>query len=429
LADELAKIRVQLGIKSAEEIAKAEKEIAMDNFERMKTGNPEYWADLQAKAGNGDMGATAATSLQGTEVGSMMAGADPVTMIIKALADFAMSIKNINKLLNPITTTIEAMRPVIEPLLNNVMKPLVDLLEMFGEVVGQIITPFASLFKVAVTLFYVIKMWVIIPLHVNKIIKELNKLPGVNIRYIDRLETSVEMLTKALRADSLIATMEYAVNKMNGLIDDQITSLQDLYEVGAISGSEYETKAASLDAQKVSLQQDLVDATVKQMNTIAELNAWIQTNMGAYLASQGVNATYGSEAASEIADKTGIKAETIAGASIGMALAGPLGAAIGIVIAPYVKDLIAKIPVVSDVVDFGSDVIGKGVDLVSDAVSYVGDKAKKFKKWLGFARSWTAYAVGNSRCPLVGMRGVDKPLTSMLLFKGRCRLRTTLQTA
>jgi len=210
-------------------------------------------------------------------------------------------------------------------------------------------------------------------------------LPGVNIRYIDRLETSVEMLTKALRADSLIATMEYAVNKMNGLIDDQITSLQDLYEVGAISGSEYETKAASLDAQKVSLQQDLVDATVKQMNTIAELNAWIQTNMGAYLASQGVNATYGSEAASEIADKTGIKAETIAGASIGMALAGPLGAAIGIVIAPYVKDLIAKIPVVSDVVDFGSDVIGKGVDLVSDAVSYVGDKAKKFKKWLGFA--------------------------------------------
>jgi len=153
-------------LESAEEIAKAEKEIAMDNFERMKTGNPEYWADLQAKAGNGDMGATAATSLQGTEVGSMMAGADPVTMIIKALADFAMSIKNINKLLNPITTTIEAMRPVIEPLLNNVMKPLVDLLEMFGEVVGQIITPFASLFKVAVTLFYVIKMWVIIPLQI-----------------------------------------------------------------------------------------------------------------------------------------------------------------------------------------------------------------------------------------------------------------------
>ena len=54
-------------------------------YQNNLSGDPAFWQGLQVKAGQGDMGAVAMTSMEGTQIGSLMAGGDPMTMILKHL--------------------------------------------------------------------------------------------------------------------------------------------------------------------------------------------------------------------------------------------------------------------------------------------------------------------------------------------------------
>jgi hypothetical protein len=255
---------------------------------------------------------------------------------------------------------LEAGRDVLEPLIDAASGPLVSYLTQFGDALADVMEPILQIWHILEAFSYIINIqflaplqavgdamrWiadkVIVPLGnkligmINAVIKQINKLPGVHISYLDTLQTSVERLASALNADILIATMEYAARKLNDLIDDQIKSLQDLYEVGAIMGAEYESRVADLNAQKVNLDEELIDVTVKQMTTIQELSKWIQDNMGAYLAAKNTEANSSvSTTSADIEDASSIAGDiagAVTGSLIGSLVGLPtIGAGVGMI--------------------------------------------------------------------------------------------------
>lgn len=52
-----------------------------------------------------------------------------------------MSIENVAKVLDPIGTALDGVRQVIEPVLNTVLQPLVDVLTQFGQLIGTMLVP------------------------------------------------------------------------------------------------------------------------------------------------------------------------------------------------------------------------------------------------------------------------------------------------
>ncbi len=337
------------------------------------------------------IGSAAVVGAQGTEAGNMatmlMNGGGIVGVIlslVSSLMNFLTSIDAANKALNPMTTMLEAGRDVLEPLIEAASGPLVSFLEQFGDALADVMEPILQIWHILEAFSYIINIQFLAPLQavgdamgwiadkvivpignklidtINAVIRIINKLPGVHIRYLEKLQTSVERLADALNADALIATMEYAVSKLNDLIDDQINSLQDLYEVGAIMGAEYESRVADLNAQKVNLDEELIDVTVKQMTTIQELSKWIQDNMGAYLAAK--NASTDSTISTTSADIE--DSSTVAGNILGAAAGSLVGSLVGM------------------------PTIGAGVGLISGVgdslLSGVKSAGSKIKKFFGF---------------------------------------------
>ena len=235
--------------------------------------------------------------------------------LISSIGKFLSSIDAVNKAMNPFTTMLEAARPALEPLLSAASGPLVSFLTQFGEALGNILRPFIQLWQVVESLSYVINLQFLAPLQIlgkaltwlsdhvivpvgnafidvmNGVIWAINRIPGVDIDYLNRLQTSVEQVTEALNAQSIIDSMEYAASKLSDLIDDQIASWQDLYEVGAITGNQYESEVNRLNAMRIDLDQKLVDTAVQQLSTVEELSAWIQSHMGEYLAAKAADQT------------------------------------------------------------------------------------------------------------------------------------------
>lgn len=386
-------------------------------FDMGTSGNDEFFENLKSSAVEalqgafeesgtvlGAAGQTAkgvglamATGTKGTEAGniaSSIAGGGGIIGVIislvSSLINFLSSIDSANKALNPLTTMLEAGRDVLEPLIDAASGPLVSYLTQFGDALADVMEPILQIWHILEAFSYIINIQFLAPLQavgdamrwiadkvivpvgnkiidtINAVIKMINKLPGVDIDYLDRLQTSVDRLANVLNADILIATMEYAARKLNDLIDDQIKSLQDLYEVGAIMGAEYESRVADLNAQKVNLDEELIDVTVKQMTTIQELSKWIQDNMGAYLAAK--NASTDSTISTTSADIE--DASTIAGNITG-AVAGSL-----------VGSLV------------GMPTVGAGIGLISGVgesiVSGFKSTGKKIKSFFGFD-SGTSY--------------------------------------
>ena len=111
---------------------------------------------------------------------------------------------------------------------------------------------------------------------INEAIRIINKIPGVHIRYLKEISRSTEALKDFADAarntqDSLKATVSYLENKLSDIYDKQLGSLQDLYEVGAISASEYERQVKQLNYQMLDTQDALVSAADKQLDTQEEI--------------------------------------------------------------------------------------------------------------------------------------------------------------
>jgi len=311
----------------------AAKQKAQSQFTTASSGSEAYWSNRQADQGNrlsaasdssavagyklsvGDLAGAIEAALKSISISlpaAASAGADQLTkgtevgnvassdmglssVVMQAVTSFTTmisSIENVSKVLNPFKTIFEEAKKLLEPLLNNALEPLVQILEQIGAVVGQLLSPITGVLKVISTVIYAALTpliaalqiagnafsWlydsVIVPVGnafigiVNAIISAINAVlgwAGVNIDYIDQLQTTTEALSGLSDAidnqqDALSDTIDYLTNKINDAVDDQINSLQDLYENGAMTATDYSAQVKALNAQKIATDNLQVSA-------------------------------------------------------------------------------------------------------------------------------------------------------------------------
>jgi len=241
-------------------------------------------------------------SIEGTDVGSLLIKGDPIAMMVEAAIKFLLSMENVSKVLNFFSTILEGARAILEPLINGALQPVVNILLMIGEVLAQLLSPFISLIAIVIDLVYkalspliaVVQMvgaafaWlndnVIVPFG-NAVIDTINGVIdgmngafgwlGVHITKLDKLLTTVEaqLQTQALKTatDALGQTIDYLKNKLNDSINSQIKSYRDLYNVGALSASNYAANVAEANAMRPA-EADLVSYADKQLTTQMEMS-------------------------------------------------------------------------------------------------------------------------------------------------------------
>lgn len=244
-------------------------ELYEDRYTTLLNGSDAYWKSLQreialeTQRGNQLNAAMlqGQAGMEGTDVGKILSGGDPLLMIVDSFMSALKSIENVAKVLDPIGTIFNSMAKILEPFLNSFLKPFVQLLESLGAVIGALVSiiitlnPYFQMLRIAVeavadalTWFYndvlrkVANGFIDI---MNGIIKALNKIPFVNISYLKRLdrittalEGNLETLTNQLK--ELENQLDYLKDKLREVYEKEVSSLQDLYEAGAISASAYE---------------------------------------------------------------------------------------------------------------------------------------------------------------------------------------------
>lgn len=233
-----------------------------------------------------------------------------MTMIIASLADFALSIENVQKVLNPFGTILEGARTLIEPLVNDALQPLVDILLDIGGALAEQLAPFITLIAInlrvlsAVIQIAMIPMrllgdafaWfnnkVIVPIGnaiinlINGVIKALNKLPFVNIKLLETLKTTDQIIEAEKQIASKTQAVSDEMDRVRQVFADRrkdiedayrknVASLQKLLELGAMSESEYDQRIVAANVAKdVSLtmlqsaeerQIDALDAILEQL--------------------------------------------------------------------------------------------------------------------------------------------------------------------
>jgi len=315
LAKEQQRVINNIRKNGAIETAKAIQDENIKAFERMKGNDPEFWNSQAAKAGAGDRGAAASMSLQGTDTGKLMAGGDPLTMVITALAEMALTIENVNKSFNFLGTIFEAMRPLMEGSMNNAFQIFVDMLSAFGAAMAPLMPILAVMMKFGNIITYILMVpliwalqylaagftWfydvVIVPVgnaiiqlingvlkSINSFTKYISKLTGVKIAklpLIDELEKTAKMIEDfngttqdmldvlKTQADTmygyLTSTIKAFTSKINGTLDKQIKSYEDLYNVGGMSGADLAAKTEELNKGRVSFEESVLSNADEQL--------------------------------------------------------------------------------------------------------------------------------------------------------------------
>lgn len=295
-AAQLEKWYAQERIRIEEEIARKQREELINRHQtRMNQLKEEaqYQAAMglqQAEAGNAmgiaqiatgktmetvagsQLGSAAVSAVSGMESGGILGAAlGPIGLFIEALAKAVMEVENVQKVLNIFQTVIDPLMEVIEPFINGILQPLVDMLEALGDTIGKMLTPILGVVQVLTSLNPVLKVieaalsvlgkafeWfymnVIYPVGntiidiVNGVINMLNKIPFVDIEPIQRLaaigEAAEEMAKEMERHAERIRLM---YDRQKSAVEDQLKSqmeaLSSQYELGLISRDEYEKQA------------------------------------------------------------------------------------------------------------------------------------------------------------------------------------------
>jgi len=239
----------------------------------------------------------------GFRVGDALAGAG-ITQLIAAFAEMALSVENVQKVLDPFGTMMEAAGTFLKPLLSVGFSGIASALEELGKVVGKVLLPILMPIMMTMQIVAGILKMTIIPVLqivgntfawlydrvfvpvgnaiidlINGIIGLINKIPGINIEKLRKFKTTVDMIAET--SGNLADTMQYMINKLTSMIDEELQSLQDLYEVGAISGAEMKAGADEANLRRLSLEENLIDVNKAQMNSLADIYNWLVEN-GAY---------------------------------------------------------------------------------------------------------------------------------------------------
>lgn len=301
-----------------------------------------------------------------TEVGKMggFAGTvavNPLAMLIEAAADFVLSVENVQKVLNPFKTIFEGARNLLEPLINDALKPLVNLLLQVGQIVAQVISPIitmialnlrmlASVLQLAqapVKLFGQSVAWlsdhVIVPVGnavidlINGVIGAINSALGwlgVDISYIERLKTTEEI---ANQEAEIKKKMEEVSDQMQVLRDDfekrrqeindayqkNIQSLRKLLEIGTMGEEEYARRVSELNAQK--------DTALEALGQI-EQDQLAQLQMIYDQLSSGINVYTNTGAAPSTQNPPSNNSNALQDAASGAVAGAAVGAGIGSII-------------------------------------------------------------------------------------------------
>ena len=356
----------------AEQIRKTEEDEAKKAAEsRVRSMKEAFEEQKRLAAEAGAWGSYAGLAFQeqaaGTEVGELsgFAGnvaADPMTMAIEAAAEFALSIENVQKVLNPFKTILEGARSILEPLINDALQPIVDLLTEVGQILAQVLAPFISLIainlrglsaalqfaQIPVKLLGQAFAWfndsVIVPIGnaiidlINGVIRAINKALGwlgVDIDYIKHVQTTAEI---ADQEEAIKDRMEEISDEMQALRDEferrrqeindiyqkNIQSLRKLLEIGAMGEEEYARRVTELNAQKDAALEALEEVEDEQLSELQKIYDQLSQGINVYTQNGSTNVGV----ASAPKGSSGLK-DAVVGAAIGGAIGGPVGAVVG----------------------------------------------------------------------------------------------------
>ncbi len=253
----LSRIEVELWYQQAQE----------ETYKRHQKNTDEIEKQAEILAGFGIFQG-AAESFAKTEVGKVAVGeelgldVDPLMDAITAMADAFLNVTSILALFNPIKTLLQGMMSVLSPLIDEVLAPIIGILRVVGNVLGQLLVPAFKILGLATEAigraFVWLYNWAIRPLGnfviflivkvgnffigiMNAVIWALNKIPFVNIRYVQKLSYENMKLEKISYADLVGAGGEGAAEAGAGAVGST-TSIQrapDIYIYITIDGSVY----------------------------------------------------------------------------------------------------------------------------------------------------------------------------------------------
>lgn len=295
-------------IRIEEEIARKQRE-ALINRHQMRMDQlaeeARYQAAMglqQAESGNASglaqiAAGTTMETVAGSQLGSAITPASagtglgaalgPIGLFIEALVKAVMEVENVQKVLNIFQTVIDPLMEIIEPFINGILQPLVDMLEALGDTIGKMLTPILGVVQVLTSLNPILKIieaalsvlgkafeWlymnVIYPVGntiidiVNGVINMLNKIPFVDIEPIQRLaaigDAAEEIAKETERQAERIRLMyERQKSAIEDQLKSQLEALSSQYELGLISRDEYEKQAekyaSAADNELISINE------------------------------------------------------------------------------------------------------------------------------------------------------------------------------
>lgn len=222
---------------NAERLANAAKNTAMDNA--------------------GEAGQIAKGFSQGGVMGGLLAA---LQALVAAVLNAIASLENGKKALNFITTIVERIFKIIGDFVNDALEPAIKFFEAFGDAIGRIIRPLAVLAMIIAEIEPIIKIaanlleslghafdWfyngIFVPI-ANQLIKWLNKIPGINIKLLQKT-TEAEDLAEKIEKQQELLTKKYQrlISSVDDLLNSQLEALRSQYELGLISRDDYESQA------------------------------------------------------------------------------------------------------------------------------------------------------------------------------------------
>ena len=265
---------------------------------------------IQAENGNVSgilqvAGATAQTAIANTDIGDIAMSSTglgsalgPLALFAEALTSSVMSLESVQKILNVFSTILTPMMAILEPFVNAILAPIIEVLETLGETLGLILAPAMAILQVVLSILPAFKIltavlqvvgnafkWfyekVIMPVGnaiidtVNAVIGLINKIPGVDIDKLARLEKVGEIAVEMAsafedQAESVRRQFQDQEEKVNDLLRAQLDSIQTQYELGLISREEYEEKA---QAYQQEADKELIELNQLQAKILAQIEA------------------------------------------------------------------------------------------------------------------------------------------------------------
>jgi hypothetical protein len=281
--------------------AKLKREANIKLYKTQIEGDPEKFNDLRASIAEAlEEGGlrnifkafmdTIRLSNEGTKAGAKASGANPMAMALNDMMKFIQGLGGTAGILKGILKGLgSAFKSVVGWVINFIMasEEVTKVIEIIMISVTQALQPAMESIAEGLTWLY---DSVVVPLGngiirvINAIFKWVNDTFGAHLRMLNELQTTSVILAEiaareALNAllerqkDQLSQTISYLTNKLNEMVDAQIQSLQDLYEVGAISGAQYQTMAQDAEKMRPNYDEQLVslaDLQLTEMENIYE---------------------------------------------------------------------------------------------------------------------------------------------------------------